>query len=251
MMIEHSVRGKITSIAIRNGILDGELVSHNGSVVKTMTNATRMSINPNADGDIFTIGEILSAAGADLDAPSTAPGANKTARELYRTSGIVIVIVIEYKNNRKDITYRYIPQVIDGNEYKTVERIYNGTDGSITLVNRHGIRFVFQQHGTIGQFDLLTLLTNIVGGFALFKIAEFLVEFLMLMLLPEKEYYGIAKFQETNSFDEWRKNKKIQEKQLSTDPKAVNVTCKIVNLLKPLSFVLSLQVSEIVNIFSS
>ncbi|CAG8496169.1 12108_t:CDS:2, partial [Racocetra persica] len=224
VMIEHSVRGRITSIAIRNGLLEGQLMSHDGKPLKTITNATRMALNPNADGDIFTIKELLDAAGAKLDSPSTAPGAKKDQGEVYRTSGIVIVIVIEYKNNREDITYKYIPQVIDGNEYKTVERIYNSTSGSITLVDRHGIRFVFQQHGTIGQFDLLSLLTNIVGGFALFKIAEMLVEFLMLIILPEKEYYQIAKFQETNSFDEWRKNKKMQEKQLSTDPKATNVS---------------------------
>ncbi|CAG8636253.1 13262_t:CDS:2, partial [Cetraspora pellucida] len=182
VMIEHSVRGKITSIAIRNGLLEGQLLSHNGSVVRTMTNATRMTVDRSADGDIFTVRELLLAAGADLDSPSTAPGANKTAHEIYRTSGIVIVI-------GKQIAYQYIPQVIDGNEYKTVERIYNGTDGSVTL-----------------------------------KIAEYLVEFLMLWVLPEKEYYGIAKFQETNSFDEWRKNKRLQENQLSSDPNAINVS---------------------------
>ncbi|CAG8491242.1 25345_t:CDS:2, partial [Dentiscutata erythropus] len=168
MMIEHSIRGKITSIAIRNGLLDGQLMSHDGQVLKTFNNATRMSNNPRADGDIFTIREMLNAAGANLDSPSSAPGANKTAHEDCRTSGIVVVIVIEYKNKNQEITYKYIPQVIEGNEYKAVERIYNVTDGSVTLVNRHGIRFVFQQHGTIGQFDLLTLLTSIVGGLALF-----------------------------------------------------------------------------------
>ncbi|CAG8626449.1 10340_t:CDS:2 [Cetraspora pellucida] len=188
VMIEHSIRGKITSIAIRNGLLEGQLLSHNGSVIRTITNATRMALNPRADGDIFTIKELLSAAGANLDSPSSAPGANKTAHESYRNSGIVIVIVIEYKNDGKDIDYKYIPQVIDGNEYKAIERIYNSTDGSITL-----------------------------------KTAEFLVEFLMLWVLPEKEFYGIAKFQETDSFDEWRKNKKQLEKQRSTDPNVTNV----------------------------
>ncbi|CAG8572301.1 18984_t:CDS:10 [Gigaspora margarita] len=218
MMIEHSVRGKITSVAIRNGLLDGALMSHDGKLIRNFNNATRMGNNSRADGDIFTVKEMLDAAGANLDGPSTAPGANKTIGEINRTSGIVVVIVIEYKN-------RYIPQVIEGNEYKAVERITNVTDGSVTLVNRHGIRFVFQQHGTIGQFDFLTLLTNIVGGLALFKLAEALVEFLMLMVLPEKEFYGIAKFQETNSFDEWREYKKQlkNEKRSTTNPNVTNV----------------------------
>ncbi|CAG8651514.1 15424_t:CDS:2, partial [Racocetra fulgida] len=101
----------------------------------------QMALNPNADGDIFTIREILEAARADLDAPSTAPGADKAAGETYRSSGIVIVIIIEYENVRfklDQIAYKYLPQVIDGNEYKAVENVYNSTDSSITVIDRHG-----------------------------------------------------------------------------------------------------------------
>ncbi|CAG8674536.1 9378_t:CDS:2, partial [Racocetra fulgida] len=61
-MIEHSIRGKATSIALRNGLMDGELLSSDGKSLRTITNATRMAMNPNADGDIFTIQELLTAA---------------------------------------------------------------------------------------------------------------------------------------------------------------------------------------------
>ncbi|CAG8756898.1 18170_t:CDS:2, partial [Racocetra fulgida] len=73
--------------------------------------------------------------------PSTAPGANKAESETYRSSGIVIVIIIEYTNVRlklDQISYKYLPQVIDGNEYKAVENLYNITDGSLTTIDRHG-----------------------------------------------------------------------------------------------------------------
>ncbi|CAG8579616.1 3878_t:CDS:2, partial [Acaulospora colombiana] len=130
-----------TSVAVRNGLLDGSLMSADGkTVIKTFNNATRMKVNPNADGDIFAISEFLAAAKADLDAPSTAPGANKSIGETYRSSGIVIVVLIEYSNVVSKpgvISYKYMPQVIDGNEYKNVESIYN-SDGSYTLVERHG-----------------------------------------------------------------------------------------------------------------
>ncbi|CAG8540586.1 4818_t:CDS:2 [Diversispora eburnea] len=97
MMIEHSIRGKATSIAIRNGLLDGQLLSSDRkTVVETFTNASRTAKDPNADGDIISIRQMLQAANANLDALSTAPGASDG--ETYRSSGIVIVVVIEYKN---------------------------------------------------------------------------------------------------------------------------------------------------------
>ncbi|KAG9289925.1 hypothetical protein G9A89_010231 [Geosiphon pyriformis] len=212
IMIEHSIRGKATSIGLRNGLMDGKLVNHKGKVLKSWTNATRTADNPKADGDILTIRQILDAAGADLDAISSAPGAD--SRETYRSSGLVIVVVIEYINVPfKDnvITYTYYPQMIDGNEYKTVESIYGG-DKSYILKERHGIRLVFQQYGSIGVFDFITLLQNIVAGFALFSLATLIVEILMLQLLPEKKDYEEWKFETTQDFDQNRKEKRKHQK---------------------------------------
>ena len=127
-MIEHSIRGKATTIAVRNGLMDGKLMASDGkTVVKSWTNVTRMDENPYADGDIIKVSDLLTAAGANLDAPSTAPGANGTNGETYRSSGIVIVIVIEYKNvqfEKDKFAYVYLPRVIYGNEYKAVESLY-------------------------------------------------------------------------------------------------------------------------------
>ena len=142
---------------------------------------------------------LLTAAGANLDALSTAPGANGTTGETYRSSGIIIVIVIEYKNvqfEKDKFAYVYLPRVIDGNEYKAVESLYQ-SDGSYILKERHGIRLVFQQHGEIGEFSFISLLTNIVAAFALFKVATIVVEILMLNIVPEKRVYEKAKFEMT------------------------------------------------------
>jgi len=117
-----------------------------------------MDENLYADGDIIRVSDLLTAAGANLDAPSTAPGANGTNGETYRSSGIVIVIVIEYKNvqfEKDKFAYVYLPRVIDGNEYKAVESLYQ-SDGSYILKERHGIRLVFQQHGEIGEFSFIS-----------------------------------------------------------------------------------------------
>ncbi|CAG8446430.1 12063_t:CDS:10 [Acaulospora morrowiae] len=198
IMVEHSIRGEATSVAQRNGLMNGALMSSDGkTIVKSFTNQTRMKTNPNADGDIFTVQEILTAANANLEGLSTAPGADEAHGETYRSSGIVIAVVIEYMNARfrkNDITYKYLPQVIDGNEYKSMQNILN-PDGSYTIIDRHGIRLVFQQHGSIGQFDFITLLVNIVGALFLMKFAESVVEFFMLYCSDNRDYYAGAKYE--------------------------------------------------------
>ncbi|CAI2175271.1 6088_t:CDS:2, partial [Funneliformis geosporum] len=204
VMIEHSVRGKTTSISLRNGMMDGELISANGISIKSWTNKTRTEFTPNANGDILSVKEILDAAGVDLEGPSFAPAA---VGESNRSSGVVIVIVIEYKNvpsKDNEIKYKYFPQVINGAEYKVTESIFNN-DNSYTIKDRHGIRLVFQQYGQIGEFDFISLLTNLVAALALFKVATFLVELLMLKCLPQKDQYEHFKYEETQDFSEIRK----------------------------------------------
>ncbi|CAG8609974.1 4787_t:CDS:10 [Ambispora leptoticha] len=208
MMIEHSIRGHTTDMGIRNGLngsMDGSLVDINGKVIKSWNSTTRKQDDPRADGDIMTVQQLLTAAGADLQAVSTAPGAKPG--EIYRSSGIVIVIVIDYKNvpfKEDTITYTYRPQYIKGNEYKSIESIYQ-PNGGYVIKERHGLRLVFQQSGTIGKFDFISLLKNIVAGFALFSLASIIVEILMLQFLPEKSIYEQAKFENTHDIYEHQK----------------------------------------------
>lgn len=206
VMIEHSIRGKATSISLRNGLMDGELISAiDGKTKRSWTNATRAIEYPRANGDILSVKQILEAAGVDLEAPSFAPAA--VEGEVNRSSGVVIVIVIDYENvpfKENVIKYKYLPQVIDGAEYKVTETIFND-DNSYTIKDRHGIRLVFQQYGQIGEFDFMALLTNLVAALALFKVATFLVELLMLKFLPQKDQYEQFKFEETFDFSDIRK----------------------------------------------
>ncbi|CAJ0883301.1 9495_t:CDS:2, partial [Entrophospora sp. SA101] len=175
IMVEHSIRGKITTKTYRNGLLNGQLLSSDGeTVIKSWTNETRTLNDPRADGDIMTVGELLQAAGADLEGISGAPGADPD--ETFRSAGIVIVIIIDYKNNvlnPDEINYQYLPQVIGGS------------------------RITFKQYGKIGEFDFISLLINLVAAITLFSVSTFLVEFLMLYLLPEKNQYQEAIFERT------------------------------------------------------
>ena len=161
-MIEHSIRGKATTIAVRTGLMDGKLMASDGCHVKSWTNVTRMDENPYANGDIIKVSDLLTAAGANLDAPSTALGANGTNGETYRSSGIVIVIVVEYKNvqfEKDNFAYVYLPRVIDGNEYKAVESLYQ-SDGCVHTKRerRHSIGIPTAWRNWRIQFYFTTLI---------------------------------------------------------------------------------------------
>ncbi|GBB84270.1 hypothetical protein RclHR1_01090009 [Rhizophagus clarus] len=229
VMIEHSIRGKVNTISLRNGVMDGVLKDTKDNTIKRISNATRTAQNPKANGDIFTVKELLDAAGVDLDGPSFAPGADPG--EINRSSGIVIVIAIDYANVKMtvdEIKYTYRPQIINGAEYKATENIYN-PDGSYTIIDRHGIRFVFQQIGQIGTFNAISLLTNLVAALALFKVATTLVELLMLNVLPERKNYGTFKYEETHDYGDFRKGilpregNGANEEKAKGDPSSIDI----------------------------
>ncbi|KAF9430652.1 cytochrome c oxidase subunit 1 [Podila epigama] len=158
-------------------------------------------------GDVMTVGEFLKAAGVDLDALSGSPAAS--VNETVRSSGVVVIVVIQYAAkgwNPNRISYEYLPKAIPDQEYKVIETIRDFRDGNRVEINRHGIRIVFSQAGQLGQFSFMTLLTNLVAAVALFKVANIIVELMMLRLHPHKKVYDRAKFESTK--DDKGKQKK-------------------------------------------
>ncbi|ORX77973.1 hypothetical protein K493DRAFT_412410 [Basidiobolus meristosporus CBS 931.73] len=212
LMIEHSVRGTATGISIRNGEMSGRLLITKANNPyyqnETELHFSPQTRPPRVPGDIITVGQLLRASGAVLDAPSDAPGADQSKGETYRSSGIVLSVVIEYDNDGStNFKYSYSANYIKGNEFKVEETIFNPTDGSITELNRHGIRIVFSQTGNIGKFDFMSLLTNLVASIALLKTATLLVEIFMLKFLPQRKMYYEAKYELTEDFDDLRKRR--------------------------------------------
>ncbi|CAG8616602.1 9715_t:CDS:2, partial [Paraglomus occultum] len=145
LMIEHSIRGgKATTIAVLNGLMDGKLKASDGKmIVKSWTNATRMDENPYADGDVVKVADLLTAADADLDAPST---------------------VAKRTDLRDKFAYVYLPRVIDGNKYKAVESLYQ-SDGSYIL--KRGMAF------DCGYYHCEVLMLNIVPEKRTYEKAKF------------------------------------------------------------------------------
>ncbi|KAF9545147.1 cytochrome c oxidase subunit 1 [Mortierella hygrophila] len=226
LMLEHSIRGQATGLQIRSGNMEGGLLRDSGSgeVLKAFTDQNRYvpaavtstvdtkavngsvaaSASATVDGskmvhlagDVMTVGEFLKAAGVNLDDISTSPSAS--VNETVRSSGIVVIVVIQYAAkgwNPNKISYEYLPKAIPDQEYKVIETIRDFRGGNRVEINRHGIRIVFSQAGQLGQFSLMTLLTNLVAAVALFKVANIIVELMMLRLHPQKKIYTRAKFE--------------------------------------------------------
>ncbi|KAF9911446.1 P2X purinoceptor 2 [Linnemannia zychae] len=229
LMLEHSIRGQATGLQLRSGNMEYGLLrdSASGEVLKTFTDESRyvpastasattamaqngsdVTITTSATatmngskmvhlaGDVMTVGEFLRAAGVNLDDISTSPSAS--TNETVRSSGVVVIVVIQYAAkgwNPNKISYEYLPKAIPDQEYKVIETIRDFRGGNRVEINRHGIRIVFSQAGQLGQFSLMTLLTNLVAAVALFKVANIIVELMMLRLHPQKKIYVRAKFE--------------------------------------------------------
>ncbi|KAI9176032.1 hypothetical protein H9P43_006396 [Blastocladiella emersonii ATCC 22665] len=227
IMVEHTVRGFSTAISLRNGDLRGKLLDVEGKPMRSYIPASappadrtdeashygndlsRVVVRgTNIAGDIFSIADLLAAANvSSLNLPTKSPS-GAANNETMRFAGIVLIVMVDYANmvsNPEEISYTYRVSMIQGAETKVLENHYIpvgplGANVTMQQWNRHGIRIKFVQTGKLGQFQLITLLTNVVASFALFRIAVLIVEFLMLRVLPEKDKYSAYKYQVTEDF---------------------------------------------------
>ncbi|OUM69318.1 hypothetical protein PIROE2DRAFT_2822 [Piromyces sp. E2] len=176
IMVEHTIRGNLLPITKVNKFLYGELLDHEDNVVwryypKDYNNDKHYKLpednNKNytirvdsIPGDIFSVRTLLDAAGFSLDDKNN-------GEETYRYSGCVIVVIIEYNNNKDLIEYKYKPTLIENAEMKILElitdvnyvnsKVINSIGGSNDInqsvgwieYNRHGIEIKFVQLGTI------------------------------------------------------------------------------------------------------
>ncbi|KAI8826811.1 uncharacterized protein EV422DRAFT_11674 [Fimicolochytrium jonesii] len=195
-----SMEGKMEICRGRNASLEQRL---------TWDSAYRANKSTTNHLDTFPLRDLLAAADCNtkdwgsLEQESTADGAQKG--ESLRTNGFVISSPIIYSNVRGKQQYRYSykPERIANTDYKATESIFQ-PDGSILYVSRRGIRVVFEQDGSIGVFDFISLLTALVAATALLRVATLIVESLMLWVMPHRHLYKDSKFESTEDFSDIR-----------------------------------------------
>ncbi|KAJ3056249.1 cytochrome c oxidase subunit 1 [Rhizophlyctis rosea] len=188
--------------------MSGEFLNSDGKQIMAFDAAYRQSNNASRiPGDVITVQQLLDAAAVNLDAPSEAIAVN--SGEITRSAGIVITVVIDYKNRQSEhaeLKYKYIPSKVRNQEFKILQNVPQ-SDGTILNLNRHGVKVTFVQTGSIGTFDFLTLLKNLVAAFALLSVARLVVEKSMLWILPMRHVYKEYKFESTEDFSDLREGK--------------------------------------------
>ncbi|KAJ3317893.1 cytochrome c oxidase subunit 1 [Blyttiomyces sp. JEL0837] len=154
--------------------------------------------------DVVTVGQVVDAGDCSgqgsgiLDKVSTAPSSG--TGELWRSSGLVVSIPVFYSNRQtpgyvQNLKYKYIPAVIPDTSAKVVETIVNH-DGSLSYIDRHGIRLVFAQTGEIGELDLQTTILAFVSGLALLSLATYIADIFMVYIIKDHDFYAHAKYDE-------------------------------------------------------
>jgi len=152
--------------------------------------------------DIIPLGTLLRAADTSLDSrahPAMAQGAAKW--ESHRYAGVVLVMRIFYDNvytfNTHNIRYTYTVHQVPRTEFKVEEPMYSVDKNGVvhrTVVDRHGIRIVFQQTGHIGVVDFQTFLIQMASSLGLLAVATVVVDLLATKVMDQRKFYEECKF---------------------------------------------------------
>lgn len=161
-----------------------------------------------AGPDILPMATLLRAAGIrSLDDPLAG------FDESMRSSGVLLLLTIEYSNYLSDtraysenvITYRYKVTQVPGVEFKAEQVSPEpgvGTAPSRVIVNRHGIRLVTKQSGSIGRFDFATLLISLTASLGLLAVVTLVVDCLATRILPMRAIYQGYKVYDSVDFSD-------------------------------------------------
>lgn len=210
--IEHAVYGQITDITATNENLKGTLTFNDGSEDLVFGPGSNVR---KGTGDVFAVDLLLKAAGiSSLDSDSTINAANT-----MRYDGLLVLVAINYENRQSDVSslkYRYSLHVLPGVDVVNMEPS-TVVDGQVFQRSVYGIRFMFIVAGTIGKFDFPTLLTSVVSGLVLLKVASTIVDLLLLYAMPDKSIYKKHKYEMTEDFSEVRQANKDAKKAAEGD----------------------------------
>jgi len=185
LYMEHAVFGRQNQILVSNFQCDGTLIFRNG------TKQTMSFNDPSRTGDIIDVTTLINSAGVNSLNDASGVGSS------YRYDGLLIVSVISYQNYVTKPTsyyYTYENYAMPLQDVLTMQPSVNVPGGTMQR-NWYGVRVLFMVVGSIGLFDFLTLLTSLVSGFVLIKLASVVVDILLLYALPAKRVYSRHKYE--------------------------------------------------------
>lgn len=205
LQMEHSVKGFQTSVASSNTKMKGTLLKQSqATAIPGLTHPKPVKMyeiipfnqkgegmvrGENQVGDLIPIVDILTAAGINLND--------------YMTTGVSLIGFIEYSNrisNPEELKYTLTFALLESSAKLETTQYING----LYKITYNGISIRFVQRGTIGSFQFMALLTNLVASIALLSLAKLAVELIMLYVMPQKQQYFDYKYQKSEDFSDYR-----------------------------------------------
>lgn len=209
LLIDHTMSSASLHLALAASEMPGRIVDSSDSALNACDDYAQLGLacDPGVKvgqvgigADVLPLRTLLRAAGApSLDV--LAAGLNET----LRYAGTVLVLNIEYGNFRAqtgswaedNITYTYRVQLVSAAEFKA-EQLSDaqpgvGTAAARTVLNRHGLRILVRQSGTVGTFDSATLLLTLTGGLGLLFLSNLVVDLVATRVLPLRSVYASYK----------------------------------------------------------
>ena len=172
--------------------------------------------------DFFSLGVLLQAAGVSLDDCNSHGSQESSARDdrsndnnnnnngscqTYRDSGATLLLNIYWSDfvpyhGLVEPHYYYAPELLGRSSFKQYVPFYdNNYRESRTLLNAHGIRVAVLLGGEFNQFNIVTFLVTLTTALGLLAVATTIVDSLMIYVMPERERYQEAKYENTEAFE--------------------------------------------------
>ena len=246
--VDHNVYGRSTNKIIRSQEMDkGTMVDWDDETLYTfcgglgngfavpvsaVSSTECTEADRNRIGDVFTVRQILTLAGvSSLDsfvADIEPKGENTPATassDSIRYDGIVILVLIGYDGHGMDteLTYKYRAFPLKGLDFKTEQVYYNELpNGNIQRVvwNRHGVRVIISSAGFVASFSFVELMKTLMVASGLLSVAKFIVEVILIRMLPFSSVYKRYRDVKTVDFSDYSKE---QLKQLTDDDFSMGV----------------------------
>eukprot|EP01132_Coremiostelium_polycephalum_P003319 gene3319-4159_t len=96
-------------------------------------------------------------------------------------------------------------KLIENTEYTVLQPIVMENILHRYVYKRHGVRVLFIQTGSIGQFNFQSLLLTLVSGMGLLAVSTIIVDQLAIRILPQRKSYSSYKFQVTEGMQPMKK----------------------------------------------
>jgi hypothetical protein len=95
------------------------------------------------------------------------------------------------------VAYTYEAVHLKNATFKYIDAVFTKFPNQRTVFNRHGVRIFVIQNGRLGAVDATAMLLQLTTSLTLFAMANFMVDMLMLYVLPLKKVYSSYKYQDT------------------------------------------------------